>query len=160
VRQRREFPTALYFPDLIYPDSRSFEPAFSLRRATTVAGERSQGSNRVIRGGSWNNDPQNCRSANRNRNEPGNRNNNLECRLALAPPDKRILDQTEPTAIPSCLARPGTGEPPWTAARCKLRWRKLRAVFLEYSFQVSQELESIGFSGIQDESLQFLAQAI
>ncbi len=34
-------------------------------------------SNRVIRGGSWNNDPRNCRPANRNRNEPDNRNNNL-----------------------------------------------------------------------------------
>ena len=35
------------------------------------------GSNRVQRGGSWNNNAQNCRSANRNRNDPGNRNNNL-----------------------------------------------------------------------------------
>lgn len=34
-------------------------------------------SNRVNRGGSWNNNPRNCRSANRNRNDPGNRNNNL-----------------------------------------------------------------------------------
>jgi Sulfatase-modifying factor enzyme 1 len=30
----------------------------------------------VLRGGSWNNKPQNTRSANRNRNKPGNRNNN------------------------------------------------------------------------------------
>ncbi|MBU0754151.1 MAG: hypothetical protein KJ645_03365 [Planctomycetes bacterium] len=34
-------------------------------------------SNRVDRGGSWNNNPRNCRSANRNNNDPGNRNNNL-----------------------------------------------------------------------------------
>ncbi len=34
------------------------------------------GSNRVIRGGSWNNNAQNCRSANRNRNNPDNTNNN------------------------------------------------------------------------------------
>lgn len=34
------------------------------------------------RGGSWNNDARNCRSANRNRNDPGNRNNNLGLRLA------------------------------------------------------------------------------
>ena len=37
---------------------------------------------RVLRGGSWNNNPQNLRSANRNRNTPDNRNNNLGLRLA------------------------------------------------------------------------------
>jgi hypothetical protein len=36
----------------------------------------------VIRGGSWNNKPENLRSANRNRNTPDNRNNNLGFRLA------------------------------------------------------------------------------
>ncbi|NLE56426.1 MAG: SUMF1/EgtB/PvdO family nonheme iron enzyme [Lentisphaerae bacterium] len=39
------------------------------------------GSNRVNRGGSWNNNANNCRSANRNRNWPSNRNNNLGFRL-------------------------------------------------------------------------------
>jgi hypothetical protein len=38
----------------------------------------------VLRGGSWNNNAQNCRSANRNRNEPGNRNDNIGFRLARA----------------------------------------------------------------------------
>jgi len=38
----------------------------------------------VNRGGSWNNNARNCRSANRNRNTPGNRNNNLGFRLALS----------------------------------------------------------------------------
>jgi len=37
---------------------------------------------RVIRGGSWNNNAINCRSANRNRNAPGNRNDNLGFRLS------------------------------------------------------------------------------
>ena len=37
---------------------------------------------RVLRGGSWNNNPQNLRSANRNRNNPTNRNNNNGFRLA------------------------------------------------------------------------------
>jgi retron-type reverse transcriptase len=37
---------------------------------------------RVLRGGSWNNNPQNLRSANRNRNQPDNRNNNDGFRLA------------------------------------------------------------------------------
>jgi hypothetical protein len=36
----------------------------------------------MIRGGSWNNDAQNCRSANRNNNSPDNRNNNVGFRLA------------------------------------------------------------------------------
>jgi hypothetical protein len=36
----------------------------------------------VIRGGSWNNDAQNCRSAIRNNNSPDNRNNNVGFRLS------------------------------------------------------------------------------
>jgi hypothetical protein len=36
---------------------------------------------RVIRGGSRNNNPRNCRSADRNRNAPANRNNNLGFRV-------------------------------------------------------------------------------
>jgi hypothetical protein len=35
----------------------------------------------VIRGGSWNNNAHNCRSANRNNNWPNNRNNNIGFRL-------------------------------------------------------------------------------
>jgi hypothetical protein len=42
-----------------------------------------KGSNRVNRGGSWNNTARNCRSANRNNNTPDNRNNNLGFRLVL-----------------------------------------------------------------------------
>ena len=36
----------------------------------------SSGSGRMNRGGSWNNEARNVRSANRNRNDQGNRNNN------------------------------------------------------------------------------------
>ncbi|MGL5097609.1 MAG: SUMF1/EgtB/PvdO family nonheme iron enzyme [Planctomycetia bacterium] len=39
------------------------------------------------RGGSWNNNAQNSRSANRNRNTPDNRNNNLGFRVAAASPN-------------------------------------------------------------------------
>ena len=39
---------------------------------------------RVLRGGSWNNNGQNCRSAIRNRNDADNRNDNIGFRLSLA----------------------------------------------------------------------------
>ncbi|MBR0433879.1 MAG: hypothetical protein IJK15_09335 [Bacteroidaceae bacterium] len=39
------------------------------------------------RGGSWNNNDNNCRVANRNRNNASNTNNNLGLRLALLAPD-------------------------------------------------------------------------
>lgn len=42
------------------------------------------GSNRVLRGGSWNNNATNCRVSNRNRNNPDNRNNNNGFRLSLS----------------------------------------------------------------------------
>jgi len=39
---------------------------------------------RVVRGGSWINNPRNLRCANRNRNDPDNRNNNLGFRLVVS----------------------------------------------------------------------------
>ena len=48
-------------------------------------GDRAQGSQRVYRGGTWNNNGRNCRSAYRNANTPDNRNNNLGFRACLAP---------------------------------------------------------------------------
>ncbi|MES2298050.1 MAG: hypothetical protein V4582_13480 [Pseudomonadota bacterium] len=39
----------------------------------------------MLRGGSWNNTPQNLRAANRNRNTSTNRNNNNGFRLASTP---------------------------------------------------------------------------
>ncbi|MBK9459295.1 MAG: SUMF1/EgtB/PvdO family nonheme iron enzyme [Sphingobacteriales bacterium] len=44
-----------------------------------------KGANRVLRGGSWNNNAQNCRTANRNNNTPSNRNNNNGFRLVCVP---------------------------------------------------------------------------
>ncbi|MCA0235763.1 MAG: hypothetical protein LCH81_05225 [Bacteroidetes bacterium] len=35
-----------------------------------------------MRGGSWNNNPENCRASNRNNNRPNNRNNNIGFRVA------------------------------------------------------------------------------
>ena len=54
-------------------------------RRKVIFGSSAEGAYRVNRGGSWNNDARNCRSANRDRNEPGYRNNNLGFRVALAP---------------------------------------------------------------------------
>jgi len=51
-----------------------FDPAKTLEAWTAPC-------RRVVRGGSWNNTPDNLRSANRNRNTPDNRNNNLGFRL-------------------------------------------------------------------------------
>lgn len=42
------------------------------------------GDNRVLRGGSWRNNAQNCRAANRNGNPPDNRNENIGFRLSRA----------------------------------------------------------------------------
>jgi hypothetical protein len=50
---------------------------------------------RVLRGGSWNNNGRNCRSAIRNHNTAENRNNNIGFRLSLAPNaiGIRVIDQ-------------------------------------------------------------------
>jgi hypothetical protein len=63
-------------------------------------GERSrEAANRVKRGGSWNNDAQKARSANRGRNQPENRNNNLGFRVARAQRVRWIPRWIEPIAI-------------------------------------------------------------
>jgi len=52
--------------------------------AFPAQGKRERVDYRVLRGGSRNNNGRNCRAANRNRNEPGNRNNTIGFRLAPA----------------------------------------------------------------------------
>lgn len=67
------------------------------------------GPKRVIRGGSWNSNARNVRAANRNWNEPGNRNDNLGFRLSRAQ-SWAGWPTPDPTAVPS-LPRPrGLGE--------------------------------------------------
>lgn len=51
-----------------------------------------RGDNRVIRGGSYFNNPLNCRPANRNNNSPDNRNNNIGLRLCPPLPAHRMPD--------------------------------------------------------------------
>jgi hypothetical protein len=64
-----------------------------------------QGSNRVIRGGSWSSNARNVRAANRNWNHPGDRNDNLGFRLARA----QRLTATPLTRPRSCPPATGAG---------------------------------------------------
>ncbi|WP_204249723.1 SUMF1/EgtB/PvdO family nonheme iron enzyme [Gemmata sp. SH-PL17] len=61
---------------------------------------KAQASARVLRGGSWNNDGRNCRSANRNRTEPDDRNQNIGFRLAAAPTRDRSPRRNRPFTRP------------------------------------------------------------
>ncbi|WP_417917204.1 SUMF1/EgtB/PvdO family nonheme iron enzyme [Candidatus Electronema sp. JC] len=51
-----------------------------------LTGSLSKGENRVLRGGSYFNNSQNCRAVNRNDNPPENRNDNIGFRLVLPLP--------------------------------------------------------------------------
>ena len=69
----------------------------------------STGSNRVIRGGSWNNDADNCRVSNRNWNGPDNRNNNVGFRPANTAPFEWFVfygKQTGESAVPPLILLP------------------------------------------------------
>ncbi|MEO0444952.1 MAG: SUMF1/EgtB/PvdO family nonheme iron enzyme [Verrucomicrobiota bacterium] len=59
--------------------------------------------NRVLRGGSWNNSAQNCRSAQRNANDPGNRNDNIGFRLLAAHPFSE--EAADPAFVPAPAGR-------------------------------------------------------
>ncbi|WP_416676628.1 SUMF1/EgtB/PvdO family nonheme iron enzyme [Egbenema bharatensis] len=59
---------------------------------------------RLLRGGSWNNNPRNCRSANRNRNNPDNRNNNIGFRVVCGSA-RALLYQNEWMGIHSASRR-------------------------------------------------------
>jgi len=59
----------------------------------------------VLRGGSWNNNARNCRSANRNRNEPANRNNNNGFRVCFSL-HFRSSAKAAPVPVDSRIARP------------------------------------------------------
>lgn len=72
-------------------------PCWKERKAKDLEGQCHRvASNRVLRGGNYNNTARNCRSANRNNNNPYNANNNYGGRLALS----HFESQNEPTLIP------------------------------------------------------------
>ncbi len=55
------------------------------------------------RGGSWNNPARNCRSAYRNRNRPGNRNNNLGLRVSRARREMEHVRRTGQGPVPKAI---------------------------------------------------------
>ena len=67
-------------------------------------------SNRVIRGGSYENDAGNLRSANRNNNSPDNRNDNIGFRLAKVAHRPPAAVTRQGTVVPS-TCRPGCESP-------------------------------------------------
>ncbi len=86
-------------------------------------GRGHKGSKRVIRGGSWNNTARNVRSAYRNWNEPGIRNDNLGFRLARA--QQRVgWPAPDPTSVRSSRLAGGRKVP---GRRCVGRRRRSRA---------------------------------
>lgn len=59
----------------------------------TVVAAWGQAENKVLRGGSFNNNPNNIRATNRNNNEPDNRNNNIGFRCVVSTPGSFLKGQ-------------------------------------------------------------------
>jgi HRDC domain len=84
IPQRTGSPAAAVSPGGIFEGGLCEELDISSRCVARGPGGRSlTSSNRVNRGGAWNNDAANCRMANRNTNDPTNRTTNSGFRLAL-----------------------------------------------------------------------------
>ena len=85
-----------------------------------------------MRGGAWNNNPQNVRVSNRNRNEPTNRNN----KSAFVVPGMR-----SGASVVLRLAG-GNRFDPWITRECQLRFR---AADPDAGFQLRQTARHPGF---------------
>ena len=79
----RQFMESLRIPKAEHGDVKiyAYIPHYQCK---IVMGVDHSSDNRVLRGGSWINNGRNSRSAMRNNNSPGNRNNNTGFRLARA----------------------------------------------------------------------------
>lgn len=65
--------------------------------------DEASGSNRMLRGGSWNNNAENLRSAYRNNNGPGNRNQNIGFRLVSTFSPKSLPDGRGSRTASPCI---------------------------------------------------------
>jgi hypothetical protein len=65
------------------------------------------GTGRVLRGGSWNNNGRNCRSANRNYHEPDERNSNIGFRFSRAQQEAGWPLLTRPLSSPAACKSAG-----------------------------------------------------
>lgn len=74
---------------------------------TGSCGRGRTGSKRVIRGGSWNSNARNVRAANRNANDPANRNDNLGFRVARA---HEQVGRSAPDQTSAASGSSGVGE--------------------------------------------------
>jgi hypothetical protein len=98
---------------------------------------------RVLRGGSWNNNPRNLRSAKRNRNNADNRNNNIGFRVASTPscrsrrvdgrdgraevrPGRVMMSRLRPVPQPGAASVLGFGRrtPPFPQRRHRQRMKR------------------------------------
>ena len=81
---------------------------------------------RVLRGGSWNNTPQNLRSANRNRNTPGNRNNNTGFRIASTARGQSVCRASGARRAQGLSRGLGARAVPRARLGCPQGWRRAR----------------------------------
>jgi len=134
---RRGWPRCLPMPRtvMIWPGGATSWPGRGMLSAMGCSTdqrqtERSRGAaNRVIRGGSWINSARNCRSSNRNRNWPDNRNRNLGSkrgfRVCLV---RGTTVHHRRTTLHPVPARPasGTNSRDWRPANAEIRARGRR----------------------------------
>ena len=92
-----------------------------MKSISLKARSKAEGSNRVYRGGSWNNNADNCRVANRNDNHPDNRNNNQGFRAAFVPQIEGMAGWHRRTGLCSfpCESGINTGSPALLHAHCE-----------------------------------------
>ena len=89
---------------------RAFRQAVLRRNEFGAAAmENASGSNRVLRGGNWNNNANNCRVSNRNNNNPANRNNNNGFRCVHS---SETSPERENDSDPAAVLSAGESTPP------------------------------------------------